>query len=166
MIKYWLHIQTSRNMILRQTFMAEVNNVCEHCFVAAIKTILRLWDKDIALHAPPRDKSEQQSFLSEIKIALINKYEEYFCGVLSNDQGISVKGGNKLRTYKIMKKYFRMEPYLKCQLPRKFVKSIVAFRLSTHKLEIEIGIYHKPTPRVCQQCVSGEVEDEVQFLFT
>ena len=70
-----------------------------------------------------------------------------------------------------MKKYFRMKPYLKYQLPRIFVKSIAAFRLSTHKLEIEIGRYHKPTPtpvseRVYQQCASGEVEDEVHFLFT
>ncbi len=83
-------------------------------------------------------------------------------GMLSNDQGISGKGGNKLRTYKIMKKYFRMEPYLECQLPRIFVKSISAFRLSTHTLENENGRYHKPPPtpvseRVCQQCVSGEV---------
>ncbi len=60
-----------------------------------------------------------------------------------------------------------MEPYLECQLPI-FVKSIAAFRLSTHKIEIGIGRYHKPTTtlvseRVCQQCVSGEVEDEVHF---
>ncbi len=69
-------------MIPRQTFIAKVDNVCGHSFVAAIKTILRLCDKEIALHAPPKDKTDQQRFLSEIKIALINKYEEYFGGVL------------------------------------------------------------------------------------
>ncbi len=91
-----------------------------------LRLLLQKCDMESVLHAPPKDKKEQQSFLSEIKkIALISKGA--FCGVVSsNDQGISGTGGNKLKTYKIMKQYFPMEPYLECQLPRIFAKSIVA----------------------------------------
>ncbi len=87
----------------------------KHPFVSAIRTILQKCDMESVLHAPPKDKKKkQQSFLSEIKkIALISKGA--FWGVVSsNDQGISGKGGNKLKTYKIMKQYFPMEPYLEC----------------------------------------------------
>ncbi len=58
------------------------------------------------LHASRKGKTEQHRFLSEITIALLN--------IVACYQMIRVNLGReapKLRTYKIMKKYFRMEPY-------------------------------------------------------
>ena len=80
-------------------------------------------------------------------------------------------GGNRLRTYAKIKNIYRVEPYLELLLPVKYKNSIANFRISTHKLEIEVGRYKKPIPkpaeeRICRQCSSGEVEDEVHFMFT
>ncbi len=75
MIKYWLHIQTGRNMILRQTFIEEMNDVCEHSFVAAIKTILRLCGKEsLCMHGG----TKRQIRTTEVSIG--DKYEEHFWG--------------------------------------------------------------------------------------
>ena len=44
---------------------------------------------------------------------------------------------------------------------------LTRFRISAHKLEIEIGRYTTPkTPlenRLCKQCNSSEIEDEEHF---
>ena len=44
----------------------------------------------------------------------------------------------------------------------------MSFRISAHKLEIEIGRYKKipALNRICKECSSGEVEDEKQFIFS
>ena len=46
-------------------------------------------------------------------------------------------------------------------------RSICKFRVSSHHLQIEFGRYQgiPRHQRLCQQCSSGEVEDEVHFLF-
>ena len=49
--------------------------------------------------------------------------------------------------------------------PKKYIKNIAAFRLSTHRFEIEVGRHHRPKPmqaeqRTCRQCTSGKVENE------
>ena len=63
-----------------------------------------------------------------------------------------------------------MESYLNSGLSKPYTKSIAAFRLSAHKLEVEIGRYCKPKPtppeeRICRQCSLAEIEDERHFLF-
>ena len=46
-------------------------------------------------------------------------------------------------------------------------RSICKFRVSSHHLLIELGRYQgiPRHQRLCQQCNSGEVEDEIHFLF-
>ena len=70
----------------------------------------------------------------------------------------------KLRTYKLFKQCLTTEKYLSvlssCQR-RAFAK----FRLSSHRLEIEIGRHHKPKPippesRICKHCDLNCVGDE------
>ena len=84
----------------------------------------------------------------------------------------------KLRIYKEVKNSIVTEPYLLSFLP-KHVRSIFAqFRLGILPLHIETGrfvnIYDeqtksyrkmKPEERTCKICDSGEVEDEIHFLF-
>ena len=44
---------------------------------------------------------------------------------------------------------------------------VCKFRVSSHHLQIELGRYQgiPRHQRLCQQCSSGEVEDEIHFLF-
>lgn len=62
-----------------------------------------------------------------------------------------------------------MEPNLGAGLPKKYQRWFARLRLSSHQLEIELGRYNKPTPvpateRVCRQCASGCVKDEIHFM--
>ena len=73
----------------------------------------------------------------------------------------------KLQTYTQVKTSCGCEKYL--ILIRNFEprRSICKFRVSSHHLQIELGRY-KGIPRhlrLCQQCSSGEVGDEIYFLF-
>ena len=76
-------------------------------------------------------------------------------------------GGNTLRTYQILKSKFEQEPYLSIMANVKHRVALTQLRLSCHRLEIEVGRYHKPTPtpvplRLCRRCQM--VEDEIHFI--
>ena len=74
----------------------------------------------------------------------------------------------KLRTYKLFKTTFCLEPYLNLNLPKKMYSNIARFRISSHNLKIETGRHNIPkTPieeRKCDKCNNGEVENEVHCL--
>ena len=72
-----------------------------------------------------------------------------------------------LRTYRVIKKEFRCEPYLSIVKKDKFRSALSRFRASSHILEIERGRYTKPkTPpekRFCIKC-RDHIEDEYHFM--
>ncbi len=74
----------------------------------------------------------------------------------------------KLRTYFIFKEKFCKEKYLETVKKCEYRKAISKFRISAHKLQIELGRYSKPiTPkelRICKRCSSNVVDDEMHFL--
>ena len=73
----------------------------------------------------------------------------------------------KLQTYTKVKTSFGCEKYLKLIRNFELRRSICQFRVSSHHLQIELGRYQgiPRHQRLCQQCSSGEVEDEIHFLF-
>lgn len=73
----------------------------------------------------------------------------------------------KLQTYTKVKTSFGCEKYLKLIRNFELRRSICKFRVSSHHLQIELGRYQgiPRHQRLCQQCSSGEVEDEIHFLF-
>ena len=74
----------------------------------------------------------------------------------------------KLRTYKLFKTNYCLEPYLSLNLPRKTYVNIARFRMSSHNLKIETGRHNRPkTPveeRLCDKCDANKVEDEMHCL--
>jgi len=74
----------------------------------------------------------------------------------------------KLRTYKLFKMDFRIEPYLNLNFPKTIYSYIARFRLSSHNLCIELGRHKRPfipaEERICEKCNSGAVEDELHCL--
>ena len=76
----------------------------------------------------------------------------------------SEAGMDKLRTYKLIKNTFEIEQYLEILPDRKQRKSLAAFRISAHKLQIERGRYIgiKLEDRLCTSC--NNVEDEIHLL--
>lgn len=81
----------------------------------------------------------------------------------------SIKDTSKnpiLRTYMLFKHNFEVAPYLLCNMPKQFQKSIAQFRTSSHQLRIETG-RHEKLPiiqRTCEFCSNGDVDDEIHML--
>ena len=78
-------------------------------------------------------------------------------------------GSNKLRTYKLFKQKFGFESYLNIANPD-LRKATARLRLSAHRLRIEAGRYNSknkyvpPSERICPNCDSDDMEDEMHFV--
>ena len=72
-----------------------------------------------------------------------------------------------LRTYKLFKNDFQMEPYL-FQCKSLYRRSIAKFRTSSHILRVETGRHQKPkldiNDRICMFCNTNEIDDELHLL--
>ena len=75
------------------------------------------------------------SLLLCIKNKLKERYEQFWEQRMESDEKMS-----KLRTYKLVKNKFGIEKYLELN-ERNLRKSLAAFRISAHKLNIELGKY-------------------------
>ena len=84
-------------------------------------------------------------------------------------QGVTPSGGSKLRTYRLIKpNTFEPEPYLSVISNPMVKQAVTKFRISDHKLAIEIGRHCRPPKpvedRTCSLCKSQSVEDEIHLL--
>ena len=68
----------------------------------------------------------------------------------------------KLRTYRLLKHNFGIEPYLKDIHDKSVRKCLSSFRISTHRLRINRYVGEKPEAILCISC--NTIEDEVHFL--
>ena len=77
---------------------------------------------------------------------------------------------SKLRYYNMFKDEFKPEMYVYLNIPRKYITACAQYRMSSHKLEVEIGRHHNVVfdDRLCQFCGQKEnivaVECEYHFL--
>ena len=80
----------------------------------------------------------------------------------------NLKNQPKMRTYCLFKDNVKFEPYLANEKNIKTRTAVSKFRLSDHRLEIEIGRYFrppkKPEERLCTIC--NTTEDEIHCLLT
>ena len=97
-----------------------------------------------------------------VRKQLISKFKLHFMKKM--DSTIALEG--KLRTYALYKKNFCREPYLATLKNSEARKCLTKIRTSSHKLQIEVGRYKKieANKRVCEECNSNKIEDEVHFL--
>ena len=66
----------------------------------------------------------------------------------------------------MFKQIFKREPYLNVVNNRDVRKSFIRFRVSAHDLAIERGRYKniKSKSRICKNCQTREIENEIHFL--
>jgi len=87
--------------------------------------------------------------------------EKEFLELIKNDQDYS-----KLRTYRLFKKKLRLEEYL-LVTSNSYGRSIhTSLRSGSNKLEIDMGrrLNLDKKERLCKNCSTGSVEDELHFL--
>ena len=105
------------------------------------------------------------SFSSVVKRKLISRFKANLTKTLNKS---SDTNQGKLRTYAYFKTIFQKEKYLSVINNVDIRECFMYFRISAHKLEIEVGRY-KNIPalnRICKVCSSGEVEDERHLIFS
>ena len=73
----------------------------------------------------------------------------------------------KLRTYCKFKKTYTFENYLGVSVDKKIISQYSNLRLSSHRLNIEVGRYRTRPPvnlRTCNICSSSDIEDEFHLM--
>ena len=73
----------------------------------------------------------------------------------------------KLRTHRTYKTSYNVEKYVLMNLSRRQRSILAQYRIGILPLRVETGRYigEKPEERICKICQSGQIEDEMHFLF-
>ena len=99
--------------------------------------------------------------IQDLKRSVVSKYQSQWIRSINN-----IDQNPLLRTYKLFKKSYRMDPYLKIIKNDCHRTAMCKFRCSSHMLEIERGRHTNPvTPvdqRICKIC--NELDNEIHFL--
>ena len=115
--------------------------------------------------APQMVLDTPKSLATQVKIKIYSSEQSRILDEIKNSDKQP-----KLRTYKLFKTSYSIEPYLLINLPKKTINNIARFRLSSHNLKIETGRHQTPKVpvenRICDKCTSSEVEDEIHFIVT
>ena len=105
-----------------------------------------------------------------VEEALIREAKDEWERELDRQTAKRGEGGNKLRTYALIKSEICFEPYLVCVFDQRKRALLFKFRSGIAPLRIETGRYeyiHKVRLRACERiclCCADGVEDELHFL--
>ena len=80
-------------------------------------------------------------YVQEISEALLKQEENVWLTSTDNEQGVSGKGQNKLRTYRLMKREYKTENYCLSRLPLRQRSAFAKFRCGVAPTRIETGRY-------------------------
>ena len=165
-VKYWLHLNKNPFDNYRKYSYAtqiHIDGSAESTFSHHISCLLKyfgfthVWDNKTTLSVP--------RLMHAVKKTMFSRYEQFFYAFI---QGSFLKENctNKLRTYCTFKKTYNFENYLGVSVEKKIVSQYSRFRLSNHRLNIEVARYSRTpvTQRTCNICSSSEIEDEFHFL--
>ena len=135
MYKNWLRINNGEvNEILTCITNSQSSNV-DHTWTSRIKQFLSKYGFGYLWLQKPNDKNSFKNVLSKITISLkVCASQEFFS---------TLKSQSKLRTYSKYKLIYEMKPYI-LNPNFKQRQAVSKLRISDHKLQIELGRYHKP----------------------
>ena len=146
-INFWLHtLQSQNDSLVSQAYWEHFNN---HTLKSP--WICFVWDNQGTFNS--------SSLIVCIKVKLKERFISYWTKSINSEVGM-----DKLRTYKLFKRNFEMEKYLDILPDRRQRKSLAAFRISAHKLQIERGRYVRKNveDRLCNSC--NKIDDEIHLL--
>lgn len=155
MLRFWNRlIEMDNERITKKVFMYELNNMQQKTWCAEVKQLLSLLGLSQCFDELSCIDLEQ--VLSQLN----NKHKENWMSEIENKP--------KLRTYRIFKYSFEVEPYIYCKVSPSIRSTFAKLRCGILPLEIETGRWkNKPTnERICKLCNQNEIEDECHFLFS
>ena len=162
-INYWYRLENIPNGLLKDAYL-ESKNIHEEGGKSWFSAITNLFT---ILKTPGGNKYKKyskSSFKHSIKTDLQNIYIKTW---YDNRNQLIVENGT-LRTYLKIKTNFGFEKYLELITDSELRRSITKFKISCHKLKIEVGRHTKPkTPledRICDRCNDLCIDDELHFF--
>ena len=116
----------------------------------------------------PADNSFLNYGKNTLKRVINTNINQVYEKLWHKNREVLINEDGKLRTYLKIKTHFGFEKYLELINSFQNRKCVTKFRISQHKLKIEIGRYTKPfTPanqRICDKCNLNSVEDELHHF--
>jgi len=122
------------------------------------------WSSDIQYLMASCGQSDNYNNNEPVNLNVIwSCLHENFCQTWMND----VNSKPKLRTYRLFKKYYEVEPYVMSFVNRSQRSCLAQLRSGTLPLLIETGRWSNIVveQRICKMCNTGCVETELHFLF-
>jgi hypothetical protein len=164
-IKHWVKLLNSQGTLAYDAYVEDriSDGLGGVNWVTFIRTLLsrcnlqHVWESQSVKNALPVVKA--------VTVELKNQYENLFFERITGSHGRSHTGGNKLRTYAMLKSDYQLETYVSVPFPTCFSHNIARIRTGSHDLEIERGRWAKipAGERYCRHCKTL-VEDEVHFV--
>ena len=77
--------------------------------------------------------------MDEISDAVLKQEENVWLTTLDNQQGVSGRGQNKLRTYRLMKCEYKTEDYCLLRLPLKHRSAFAKYVVLWHLFALKLG---------------------------
>ena len=161
-IRYWLKIIRSENIKfvkgIYKTMLLDIEQrPTKQNWAKIVKSLLESVGLNYAWIF--QDVGNIKMFLHILKIRLNDSYIQTWNSQLENS--------SRARTYTLFSN-FGFKPYLDSINISKFRTALTRFRVSSHRLAVETGRWHKPQPieineRKCLLCNS--LEDEFHFIF-
>ena len=169
MMKYYERlINFEKDSLIYKSYMCstDMQNSNISSWFSNIKHIMNLLQ--VKTQTKKSNLSKTYINIQEIKKKLINRFCNNWEKRINNDQRRRPDERNKLRTYRTFKPKmspYKMETYVTV-LPKQARSEYCKFRISAHKLNIEILRYKgiKPEKRLCTMCADNKVEDELHFF--
>jgi hypothetical protein len=160
---YWQNILQSPSKLSYKAYQEE--KISDSKGIRTWATFMRLTLEKTNHRTDWARETINKTIPQKLMRGLKDNYVAFFQTQLKSPVGTSGKGGNKLRTYALVKQGYTLEPYLQSFLPPHIARTIAKFRIGAHDLEIERG-RKTNTPadqRYCLHC-KHVVEDEIHFL--
>ena len=117
------------------------------------------------LHMKHRTKGDKVTIKRDIKIVKLRIEDAFTQESLYYVKNKSIAKEGKLIFFGEIKNCIKMENYLKLQ-NTEYRNVLRDIRMSTHKLNIEVGRYEKKErhQRLCETCNLGQIESEDHFI--
>ena len=165
-LKLWLYIQNMpRNSVIHQIYREPLDlSQQDHKNWASQVNMFSKFRIPI-VDIDKLSREELKSFQSQFREKRYSYYMYDWHRVLNDP--ITTR---KLCTYCVIKTDHRLEPYLLYILNKRHQQAMARLRVSSHKLEIELGRHSRPhipkDERLCTFYKQKEIGDEVHFLMT
>ena len=156
-LKYWDHLQSSENTLLREalSLSTTLNNEGVFSWVTFVKSLFKMINIDV------------EHISQEAVVLLRNKLCDLYIKYWIN----GIDSFSKMDSYRSFKSNFIQEDYFNDITNRAHRASYTKIRISNHRLAIERGRYYKipRNERYCEFCKRHQilqVEDEIHVLLT